>query len=287
MTWCRHRARVDEDTSTYDSGTSRPRSSSTGRRTCGDPVRRDFVDKTGFEALLSERGISNDNTVLLFGGNNNWFAAYTYGLFRLYGHDKVLLLDGVRRGVGTGLARTEHRRAASARAHQLHRGAGRALRALRDAVIAAIGKRNLVNIRPPTSSPGRLARPGAPAARAGAAGRPHSDRAQRALVQGGQRGRHLPLRRRAHQAVPGRGGSRFRQGHHRLLPDRRAVGTHLVRPARACSTSPTSRTGHARGPNTGRWSACRSSWATADEAPTAAVRPRAASASVRLLAPRP
>src|SRR5580698_1356844 len=40
-----------------------------------DPIRRDFVDRAGFEALLSERGISNDDTVILYGGNNNWFAA--------------------------------------------------------------------------------------------------------------------------------------------------------------------------------------------------------------------
>src|SRR6202012_2350927 len=61
------------------------------------PVRRDFVDKTGFEQLLSERGISNDDTVILYGGNNNWFPAYAYWYFKLSRHDKVLLLDGGRK----------------------------------------------------------------------------------------------------------------------------------------------------------------------------------------------
>ena len=41
-------------------------------------MRRDFVDKAGFEALLSDRGIASDDTVILYGGNNNWFAAYAY-----------------------------------------------------------------------------------------------------------------------------------------------------------------------------------------------------------------
>ena len=62
-----------------------------------DPVRRDFVNKEQFEKLLSERGISNDDTVVLYGGNNNWFAAYAYWYFKLYGHEKVLLLDGGRK----------------------------------------------------------------------------------------------------------------------------------------------------------------------------------------------
>ena len=48
----------------------------TGRPPLQDPVRRDFVNREQFEALLSARGISHDDTVVLYGGNNNWFAAY-------------------------------------------------------------------------------------------------------------------------------------------------------------------------------------------------------------------
>ena len=62
-----------------------------------DPVIRDFVSKEKFEALLSEKGIGNDDTVILYGGNNNWFAAYAYWYFKLYGHDSVKLLDGGRK----------------------------------------------------------------------------------------------------------------------------------------------------------------------------------------------
>src|SRR6266853_358690 len=87
---------VDEDTTAYDKGHIRTAIKLDWKKDLQDPVRRDFVDKTGFETLLSERGISNDDTVLLYDGNNNWFAAYAYWYFRLYGHDKVLLLDGGR-----------------------------------------------------------------------------------------------------------------------------------------------------------------------------------------------
>src|SRR5260370_7119193 len=88
---------VDEDTSAYAKGHIRNAVRIDWKADLQDPVRRDFVDKTGFEALLSERGISDDDTVLLYGGNNNWFAAYAYWYFKLYGHDKVVLLDGGRK----------------------------------------------------------------------------------------------------------------------------------------------------------------------------------------------
>src|ERR1700730_1987038 len=88
---------VDEDTSAYDKGHIPTAIKLDWKKDLQDPVRRDFVDRTGFDALLSERGISNDDTVLLYGGNNNWFAAYAYWYFKLYGHDRVLLLDGGRK----------------------------------------------------------------------------------------------------------------------------------------------------------------------------------------------
>jgi len=61
-----------------------------------DPVRRDFIDRAGFEALLSRYGISNDTTVIFYGDKNNWYAAYSYWLFRLYGHTNARLMNGGR-----------------------------------------------------------------------------------------------------------------------------------------------------------------------------------------------
>src|SRR5262249_51770025 len=61
-----------------------------------DPVRRDFIDRAGFEALLRRYGIANDTTVVFYGDKNNWYAAYSFWLFRLYGHRNAKLMNGGR-----------------------------------------------------------------------------------------------------------------------------------------------------------------------------------------------
>ena len=88
---------VDEDTAAYDTGHIPGAVKINWKTELQDPVRRDFVDKAGFEKLLSAKGISNDDTVVLYGGNNNWFAAYAYWYFKLYGHQDVKLIDGGRK----------------------------------------------------------------------------------------------------------------------------------------------------------------------------------------------
>src|SRR5918912_927788 len=88
---------VDEDTTAYDGGHIPGAVKIDWKTELQDPVRRDFVNKEQFEKLLSDKGISNDDRVVLYGGNNNWFAAYAYWYFKLYGHDKVKLLDGGRK----------------------------------------------------------------------------------------------------------------------------------------------------------------------------------------------
>src|ERR671938_10749 len=88
---------VDEDTSAYDGGHIPGAVKLDWKTELQDQVRRDFVSKEQFEALLSEKGIGNDDTVILYGGNNNWFAAYAYWYFKLYGHRDVKLLDGGRK----------------------------------------------------------------------------------------------------------------------------------------------------------------------------------------------
>ena len=102
---------VDEDTSAYDKGHIPSAIKIDWKKDLQDPVRRDFVDKAGFEALLSERGIANDDTVVLYGGNNNWFAAYAYWYFKLYGHHNVRAARRRPQEVGARLPRAEHRRA--------------------------------------------------------------------------------------------------------------------------------------------------------------------------------
>ena len=150
---------VDEDTTAYDKGHIRNAIKLDWRKDLQDPVRRDFVDRHGFEQLLSERGIGNDDTVVLYGGNNNWFAAYAYWYFRLYGHRNVKLLDGGRKK--WGLESREMVTAVPERSRTSYKATEQdsSLRAMRDEVIAAIGKRNLVDVRSPDEFTGKLLAP--------------------------------------------------------------------------------------------------------------------------------
>jgi thiosulfate/3-mercaptopyruvate sulfurtransferase len=150
---------VDEDTSAYDKGHIRGAVKIDWKKDLQDPVRRDFVDKAGFEALLSERGISNDDTVVLYGGNNNWFAAYAYWYFRLYGHNDVKLLDGGRKKwelESRELVTEVPRRAAT---HYVAQDQDTSIRAFRDEVVDAIGNLNLIDVRSPDEFAGRLLAP--------------------------------------------------------------------------------------------------------------------------------
>jgi thiosulfate/3-mercaptopyruvate sulfurtransferase len=152
-------AEVDEDTSAYDKGHIRNAVKIDWKKDLQDPVRRDFVDKAGFEALMSERGISNDDLVVLYGGNNNWFAAYAYWYFRLYGHRNVKLLDGGRKK--WELTSRELVTDVPARPKTSYSASepDTSLRAFRDEVVAAIGSRNLVDVRSPDEFAGRLLAP--------------------------------------------------------------------------------------------------------------------------------
>jgi thiosulfate/3-mercaptopyruvate sulfurtransferase len=150
---------VDEDTTAYGKGHIRGAIKLDWRKDLQDPVRRDFVDRHGFEQLLSERGISNDDTVVLYGGNNNWFAAYAYWYFRLYGHRNVKLLDGGRKK--WELESREMVTAVPERPRTSYQATEQdsSLRAMRDEVLAAIGKRNLVDVRSPDEFTGKLLAP--------------------------------------------------------------------------------------------------------------------------------
>ncbi|TDC54289.1 sulfurtransferase [Micromonospora sp. KC207] len=150
---------VDEDTSAYDTGHIAGAIKLDWRTDLQDPVRRDFVNKSQFEALLSERGISNDDTVILYGGNNNWFAAYAYWYFKLYGHRDVKLLDGGRKKWELD-ARPLVTDAVTRPATQyVAQEPDTSIRAFRDEVVDAIGTKNLVDVRSPDEYAGRLLAP--------------------------------------------------------------------------------------------------------------------------------
>ncbi|MGW4397044.1 sulfurtransferase [Amycolatopsis nivea] len=152
-------AEVDEDTTAYDNGHIRGAVKLDWRNDLQDGVRRDFVNKEGFEKLLSEKGISNDDRVILYGGNNNWFAAYAYWYFKLYGHENVQLLDGGRKKWeldGRELNSDEVKREAT---NYTAKEQDLSLRAFRDEVVQSIGSKNYIDVRSPDEFSGKLLAP--------------------------------------------------------------------------------------------------------------------------------
>ncbi|MDW8320778.1 MAG: sulfurtransferase [Armatimonadota bacterium] len=88
---------VDVDTTAYDSGHIPGAIGFHWQQQLQHPVRRDIITREEFERLLSDSGIGNEHTVVLYGDNNNWFAAYAFWLFTIYGHEKLYLMDGGRK----------------------------------------------------------------------------------------------------------------------------------------------------------------------------------------------
>ncbi|MGH3843149.1 MAG: sulfurtransferase [Pseudonocardiaceae bacterium] len=151
---------VDEDTAAYDTGHIAGAVKINWKTELQDPVVRDFVDKGAFEKLLSDKGISNDDTVVLYGGNNNWFAAYAYWYFKLYGHDDVKLLDGGRKKWeldGRTLTTDEVSRPATS--YTAKHDQDTTIRAFRQETVDAIGTKNLVDVRSPDEFSGKIMAP--------------------------------------------------------------------------------------------------------------------------------
>jgi thiosulfate/3-mercaptopyruvate sulfurtransferase len=150
---------VDEDTSAYDGGHIAGAIKLDWKTDLQDPVRRDFINKEQFEKLLSERGISNDDTVVLYGGNNNWFAAYAYWYFKLYGHSDVKLIDGGRKKWELDSRPLSSEPVSRPATQYQAEDQDKDIRAFRDEVVDAIGQKNLVDVRSPDEFAGKLVAP--------------------------------------------------------------------------------------------------------------------------------
>jgi thiosulfate/3-mercaptopyruvate sulfurtransferase len=150
---------VDEDTAAYDKGHIAGAVKLDWRDDLQDGTRRDFVSKEQFEKLLSERGISNDDTVVLYGGNNNWFAAYAYWYFKIYGHRNVKLVDGGRKKWELESRPLTDAKTERPTTNYTASDPDNSIRAFRDEVVAAIGAQNLVDVRSPDEFSGRLLAP--------------------------------------------------------------------------------------------------------------------------------
>ena len=150
---------VDEDTDAYEKGHIPGAVSFHWRNELQDPVLRDFVDQAQFEKLLGAKGIGNGDLVVLYGGNNNWFAAYAYWYFKVYGHDNVKLMNGGRKKWELeGRELTAEKPAVTATTYTAKAADG-SIRALRDEVIDGVGKTPMVDVRSPDEFSGKLAAP--------------------------------------------------------------------------------------------------------------------------------
>ncbi|MGY1834312.1 sulfurtransferase [Blastococcus sp. SYSU DS0510] len=150
---------VDEDTTAYDGGHIEGAVKLDWKKDLQDPLRRDYLDKGAFEGLLSSRGIANEDTVVLYGGNNNWFAAYAYWYFKIYGHSDVKLMDGGRKKWeldGRPLSKD-----AVQRPETQYKASepDLSIRAFRDEVVASIGSKNIVDVRSPDEFSGKILAP--------------------------------------------------------------------------------------------------------------------------------
>ena len=88
---------VDVDTSAYDQGHLPGAVGWNWQTQLQDGIRRDLIDKAALEKLLGASGISNDTAIILYGDNNNWFAAYAFWQLKLYGHKDARLINGGRK----------------------------------------------------------------------------------------------------------------------------------------------------------------------------------------------
>jgi thiosulfate/3-mercaptopyruvate sulfurtransferase len=114
-----------------------------------DPVVRDYVDGEGFAALLSRKGIARDDTVVIYGDKNNWWAAYALWVFSLFGHEDVRLLDGGRdKWIAEGRPITTDATTRRPTEYPVVERDDRVLRAYKDDVLAHLGS-PLIDVRSP------------------------------------------------------------------------------------------------------------------------------------------
>jgi thiosulfate/3-mercaptopyruvate sulfurtransferase len=156
---------VDVDTSAYEQGHVPGAIGWNWTTQLSDRVRRDILAKDAFERLMSQSGIGSDTTVVLYGDNNNWFAAWAFWQMKLYGHEDARLMDGGRRKWLEEGRELSTDVPAPAPADYVAAGPDLALRALLDEAVeaSASGSAGFVDVRSPDEFSGRiLAPPGLP-----------------------------------------------------------------------------------------------------------------------------
>lgn len=167
---------VDVDTDAYDSGHIKGAIGWNWKKDLQRHPVRDIPSKSEWEELLSRSGVSNDTAVLLYGDNNNWFAAFAYWLFKLYGHENVSLIDGGRKKWLAEERPVENEVPSPTPTQYWAKEPNPELRAYRDDVLKTLGSSGfgLVDVRSPGEFSGQLLAP------------------ENLPQEGAQRGGHIP-----------------------------------------------------------------------------------------------
>ena len=151
---------VDEDSSLYEQSHIPGAIAWSWSTDLHHATRRDYLDQDGFSDLLSAAGVGADTTVVLYSGNNNWFAAYAYWLLTYRGLDRVKLLDGGRKKWELdGRALTNDRPASSPSDSRIAGPERAELRVFRDEVLAAVGSATFIDVRSPEEFSGEKLAP--------------------------------------------------------------------------------------------------------------------------------
>ena len=167
---------VDVDTSAYEQGHIAGAVGWNWQSQLQQPVQRDLATKEEIEQLLGSSGIDNGTTVILYGDNNNWFAAWAFWQLKYYGHGDVRLMNGGRvKWEAEGRPMTTESPSVSAVSYTASEG-DQSIRAYRDQVLSLVnaGSISLVDVRSPAEFSGELLAPPA------------------APQEGSQRGGHIP-----------------------------------------------------------------------------------------------
>jgi thiosulfate/3-mercaptopyruvate sulfurtransferase len=153
---------VDVDTKSYDKGHIKGAVGWNWQTQLQDGVRRDLIGKEDLEELLGKSGISNETAILLYGDNNNWFAAYAFWQLKYHGHENIRLIDGGKkkwitegRPLTTGLAQVEETRYRA-------KGADESIPALKEDVLKVLERRvngQLVDVRSVDEYTGKILAP--------------------------------------------------------------------------------------------------------------------------------
>jgi thiosulfate/3-mercaptopyruvate sulfurtransferase len=166
---------VDVDPSVYEKGHIEGAVGWNWKRDLQDQVARDIAPKDALAELLGRSGITPDTTIVLYGDNNNWFAAYAYWALKYYGHDKVQLIDGGRvKWEKEGREYSTDVPSYPQTDYKFHGSPKEEIRAYRDHVQTKLGKAGLVDVRSPKEYSGELLAP------------------ENLPQEGAQRGGHIP-----------------------------------------------------------------------------------------------